>query len=103
MRREIAELIGGSAATVTREGQRNANTRGRYTHRHAQVLADERKERVRRNRSVPQPVWRVVEEKLRMERSPEQVAGWLKRERGISLPHETIYARIRRDRQQGGS
>ena len=52
MRREIAELIGVSAATVTREVQRNANTRGRYTHRHAQVLADERKERERRNRSV---------------------------------------------------
>ena len=101
-RREIAELIGVSAATVTREIQRNANKRGRYTHRHAQVLADERKERVRRNRAVPQPVWRVVEEKLRMEWSPEQVAGWLKRERGISLSHETIYARIRRDRQQGG-
>lgn len=100
-RREIAELIGVSAATVIREIQRNANKRELYTHRHAQVLADERKAQVRRNRAVPQPAWRVVEEKLLMEWSPEQVAGWLKRVLGISLSHETIYARIRRERQQG--
>lgn len=37
-----------------------------------------------------------------MEWSPEPVTGWIKRERGISLSHETIFARIRRDRQHGG-
>lgn len=54
-RREIAELIGVSAATVTRKVQRNANKRERYTHRHAQVLAYERNGRVRRNRAVHSP------------------------------------------------
>jgi len=43
-----------------------------------------------------------VEEKLRLEWSPEQIAGWLSRTRGISLSHERIYQHVRTDRQAGG-
>jgi IS30 family transposase len=44
-----------------------------------------------------------VEELLREEWSPEQVAGYLGRTRQLSISHETIYRHVWRDLKAGGS
>ena len=51
---------------------------------------------------VPEEVWMLVEDKLRQELSPEQVSGWMKRNKVYQLSHEAIYQYIYRDKQKGG-
>jgi IS30 family transposase len=46
--------------------------------------------------------WKVVEEKLRQDWSPEQVSGWLKRQAGPSISHEWIYQHILANKHSGG-
>ncbi len=46
----------------------------------------------------------LIEEKLTQSQwSPEQIAGWLKREEGIQISHERIYQHIWQDKRNGGS
>lgn len=52
LKKEIAELVGVSPSTITREIKRNANKSGRYTQKHAQMLSNEDKERVKRNKKI---------------------------------------------------
>jgi IS30 family transposase len=45
----------------------------------------------------------IIEEKLRLQWSPEQISGWLKRHNGNeSVSHESIYRHVWKDKQQGG-
>lgn len=45
----------------------------------------------------------IIEAKLRLQWSPEQISGWLKRHNGNeSVSHESIYTHIWGDKQQGG-
>lgn len=83
LKKEIAELVGVSPSTITREIKRNANKSGRYTQMHAQMLANEDKERVKRNKKIGKGVWKKVIEKLREDWSPQQISGWLKRRRRL--------------------
>jgi IS30 family transposase len=44
----------------------------------------------------------MIEEKLRLNWSPEQISGWLKRQVDEHVSYETIYKHIWADKQQGG-
>jgi len=44
----------------------------------------------------------LIERGLMQEWSPEQISGWLKKERSISISFETIYLYIWADKRQGG-
>ena len=46
---------------------------------------------------------RLIEGKLRLQWSPEQISGWLFWHHRFSLSHERIYQHIRADRVAGGS
>ncbi len=93
--RSMASLLGRPASTVSREVHRN----GGYDQYRA-TLADERAwARARRPKrcklaSHP-PLRREVARKLRLNWSPEQLAGWLKRahpgDGSYQVSHETIY------------
>lgn len=93
--REIAAHLGRSPSTISREVARN---RGPETYRATQ--ADEqawrrarRPKRCRLARSGK--LRRLVSEKLQLQWSPEQIAGWLKLEypndETLQVSHETIY------------
>ena len=91
----MARLLGRSASTVSRELSRN----GGYD-RYRAALADEtawaRARRPKRCKLANNPRLRqAVASKLRLNWSPEQIAGWLKRWRpgdGCNyVSHETIY------------
>ena len=93
--RSMARLLGRSPSTVSREIGRN----GGYD-RYRAALADERAwdgaRRPKRCKLARHPrLSRAVARKLRLNWSPEQIAGWLKRknprEEHNQVSHETIY------------
>ena len=93
--RSMARLLGRSPSTVSRELSRN----GGYD-RYRAALADERAwdgaRRPKRCKLAKHPrLCREVARKLRLNWSPEQIAGWLKRayrgEESYQVSHETIY------------
>lgn len=98
--KEIAETVGVSPATICREVRRNFSSRA-YSPRAAQEMADIRKERLRRNRVVPDWVWARVKALVRARWSPEQVSGALRAE-GVRVSHQAIYGMIRADKARGG-
>lgn len=102
-RKEIAEAIGVSNSTITRELQRNSGRRGVYSWERAQRQAEKRSKRTPGNRSVSKAVWSSVRHYLVDEQwSPEQISGFLSKD-GIRISHETIYAWIREDKRNRGS
>ncbi len=97
----IAANLGVHPSTISRELGRNRGQRG-YRPRQAQHKADHRRQQAAKAvKRTPQLVAQI-EEKLRLEWSPEQISGWLARTGGVSLSHEWIYQYVRADRQAGG-
>jgi len=97
----IATEIGVHPSTISRELSRNRGGRG-YRPKQAQEKAQERKERHVHARIPPQ-TWRLIESCLRQDWSPEQISGWLLRERRESVSHERIYQYIYADKAMGGT
>ncbi|MBJ2184349.1 MAG: IS30 family transposase [Muribaculaceae bacterium] len=95
-RKEIAEIVGISQSTLSRELKRNSSRNGRhYSWRKAHEMALERRERICRNRMIPQSVMKKAIKILTdWQWSPEQISAHLKAE-GEKISHETIYAYIR--------
>jgi IS30 family transposase len=100
--RAIAREIGRAPSTVSRELRRNQRPTGRYVPGIAHSYAVARRRRSRRNARIGPETWEVVDRYLRMDWSPEQVAGFLKAE-GISrISHEAIYVHVWTDKRAGG-
>ncbi len=96
--RQIAREIGRSPSTVSRELRRNARShdRGIYDAVLAHARAQEQAGRVKTPILARDPELRaLVQAKLEVEWSPEQIAGWLRvtypERSGWHLCHETIY------------
>jgi IS30 family transposase len=93
--RSIATRLGRSPSTISREIQRNGGD-GKYRAARADKKAWERACRPKSCKLANSP-WlrRAIEIKLRVNWSPEQIAGWLKREHpgdeSKHVSHETIY------------
>ena len=47
--------------------------------------------------------WILIEAKIQLEWSPEQISGWLKRHRTVEISHEWIYQYILADKHAGGT
>jgi IS30 family transposase len=98
----MAANLGVHPSTISRELGRNQGQRGYRPHQ-AQQKTHQRRQQAVKAVKMTAAVIAQVEEKLRQEWSPEQIAGWLPRNGGISLSHERIYQHVRADRQAGGS
>ena len=95
--KSIAQAIGVSESTVSREIRRNGGKSGGYNAKKAHEKAMERSHRTPGNRAVSDTLkWRVRELITTEQWSPKQIAGRLKKE-GHMISHETIYAMIRAD------
>ena len=102
-KKEIAEAIGVSNSTITRELQRNSSKRGVYKWEIAQKQAEKRSKRTPGNRAISKAIWSSVKHYLVDEQwSPEQISGHLAKD-GIKISHETIYAWIREDKRNRGT
>jgi IS30 family transposase len=93
--RSMARLLGRSPSTVSREVRRNGGY-DRYRAARADEQAWVRARRPKPCKLATDPrLRRAVARKLRLNWSPEQIAGWLKRahpeEEHCHVSHETIY------------
>jgi IS30 family transposase len=96
---EIASVISVHKSTVSRELQRNRGQRGyRPKQAHQRALSRRQKARSR----IDKETWMLIEDMLGQDWSPEQVAGWLKRNTSVQISHEWIYQFILADKQAGG-
>jgi IS30 family transposase len=91
----MAALLGRAPSTISRELRRNGG-RGDYRASSAEQAAWDRAQRPKVCKLVRNlPLAYLVASKLRLEWSPEQIAGWLKRtypdDESYQVSHETIY------------
>jgi IS30 family transposase len=100
--KEIALEVGVHASTVSRELRRNTGGRG-YRPRQAHAWAIARQQQRARCPRLSAECWSIVEEQLRDQWSPQQIARRLEAECCISVSHESIYQHIYTDKRQGGT
>ena len=93
--KQIAEEIGVSQSTVSRELRRGSKGLGGYNWITAQDKAEARRSKNPGNRSIdPMILWEALDLLETRQWSPEQISGYLARQ-GKRISHETIYKRVR--------
>ncbi|NTV15793.1 MAG: IS30 family transposase [Desulfobulbaceae bacterium] len=97
---KIAGLLGVHKSTISRELKRNHGQRG-YRPKQAHELSQQRQQDKPRSR-ISADTWTTVERLLRLQWSPEQISGWLKRTNRGAISHEWIYLHIYSDKAAGG-
>jgi IS30 family transposase len=97
----IAILVGCHKSTISRELRRNCGQKG-YRPYQADELAFDRQCDAYRARIAGQ-TWQQVERLLRLDWSPEQIAGRLKLEKQPTVSHECIYLHVYADKRRGGT
>ena len=99
--KEIAEILCRSPSTISRELKRNRGMRG-YRPLQAQQLSDHRRSTGHKAVKVTGEVRKWIDQLVRQELSPQQVVDYLRRHKGLSLHHETIYRLIYADKAADG-
>ena len=99
--KQIAQNIGTSESTISREFQRNTGKRG-YRPKQAHIKALRRKQDATKAVKMTLAIILLIEERIRFGLSPEQVSGWLKEVHGISMSHERIYQHVWENKRKGG-
>jgi transposase, IS30 family len=102
---EIAEKLGRSKATVSRELRRNVSSTGEYKAHLAQKYYSQRRAKSKQPyRLQDKKLLNYVLDKLIQHWSPEQISGRLiAKNKHVSLCAGTIYRYIRDDKDKGGS
>ena len=98
---QIAESMGRSPSTISRELRRNRGHRG-YRPGKAHDLARRRAVRCRTRRRISAAQWRGIESLINQEWSPAQIAKRADLEGSLRISHEWIYRYIALDRATGG-
>jgi len=98
---KIAESLGRSQSSISRELGRNTGQRG-YRNKQAESLAQERHKNKPKDVKLTDEIKCIINAHIEDDWSPEQVAGRLKNDGVISLHHETIYQHILADKKAGG-
>jgi len=97
---EIARCLGVHKSTISRGLKRNCGQRGYRPKQAHQKAMQRRKEKVRYR--IRKEDWMLIEEKIRLDWSPEQISEWLKKEHtSLQVSHEWIYQHIYADKQAG--
>lgn len=100
--REIADAIGCTQGTISKELKRNTGKRG-YRIMQSQRMSDLRqKQKQTRHLVIVGELEAEVVRRILIKQSPEQISIALKR-LGKFVSHETIYAYIAKDKKAGGS
>ena len=98
---EIAILLERNKSTISRELTRNTGMKG-YRPKQAHELGVERSKKAEKAIKMTEELIAKIEEKIRLDWSPEQISGRLLKDEGISISHETIYQHILKDKKEGG-
>jgi IS30 family transposase len=100
---EVARLLGRHRSTISRELRRNVTTHdGAYRAEKAHDYARARLRRCRRKPRFSAKNMAHIAGLLRRKWSPDQIAGFFRKKRLLSISHETIYRAIRREKRSGG-
>ena len=97
---KIAEEIGVHKSTISRELRRNRGGRG-YRPKQAQYFAHERQNKTKSR--IKMEDWKLVEDLIHLDWSPEQISDYCRVERELQISHEWIYQYIYQDKRGGGS
>ena len=95
----IAKIVGVDRSTIYRELKRNTGQRG-YRPKQAHEKALARRQGKCKGRITPE-TWALVEKKLRLDWSPEQIASQLKKLGYETISHEWIYQYVYAGKRAG--
>jgi IS30 family transposase len=98
---KIAKKLNRDHGTISREIQRNTGQKG-YRHKQAHSLSKERHRTKNKAVKLTKDVRIIIDKYIREKWSPEQIAGRLKKEKIITIHHETIYNFVLEDKRSGG-
>ncbi len=99
---KIGQELGKHKSTISREVERNSGKKG-YRYKQAQHFAVLRKLNSRKHIRLTLSLKILIERKLKIRWSPEQISQWMKLNKLGSISHETIYNMIQLDRELGGN
>jgi len=98
---KIAQAIGRSQSTISRELKRNSGKKG-YRCKQADRFAHERHSSKRKAVKMTEEMKYIVSVCILNDWSPEQISGRLYEEGMLSVHHETIYQYVSADKKNGG-
>lgn len=104
--RAIGKILGRAHTTIARELARNTHHNGDheyYTYTKAQEKAMGRRTMARKKSQFTDAHWKMVDDHIRKDWSPEQTAHVLRREDALYICHESIYQHIYKDKANGDS
>lgn len=101
-RRRIATQVQVHHSTVCREIARNS-IRGKYDPEAAQEKSKTRRMQARKHRKISHQTWHLVEKLIRLDFSPEQIAGFFERSGVKLISYEWIYQYVLADKARGGT
>ena len=97
-RKEIALIVGTSEATISRELKNNSTPSGKYIRTKAHDMAMQRRNRTVKNSKLSDElVWRIKKYIINDQWSPRQISGYLRKNEGIKVSHQSIYNIIHND------
>jgi len=99
----ISKELGRHRSTITREVRRNTSSDTFYKPLIAHRLAIDRRRQSRRNSRFNEGNWALVENYIQEDWAPEIVSLWLRNKGTLFISHETIYRRIWKDKEMGGT
>jgi len=99
---QIANNIGYSKSTISREIKRNSINKTSYHPDSASVETFVRHKNKNKYIKIDKTIEKYIRKYLKLDWTPEQIAGRLKEQRLINVTHEAIYQYIYKNRANGG-
>ena len=100
--KNIALEVGVDPSTISRELRRNRDSVRGYHPELAQIHSTKVQMQKKKRFSLTKTIEKYIRAKLKLDWSPEQIAGRMKLDIGISVVHETIYRYIYANKANGG-
>ena len=98
---QIANTLGISQSTISREIKRNSSE-GTYKPELAEQFSFHRHKTKTKSKKLTRKVMNYIKDKLKLDWSPEQISGVMKKDKIPSVSHETIYKYIYINKHHGG-
>ena len=100
--KSIARELGVHPSTISREFRRNSDAIRGYNAEFAQIKSTKIERSKKKRFSLTKPIEKYIRAKLKLDWSPEQISGRMRKDTGISVVHETIYRYIYTNKKNGG-